>query len=128
MKRIACVLAWIVATGCFSVNHRLPENAYFGTLPGRQPAAGAPFQTESMKNWALAGLLPYSRWTTSDVVARQLGASATQPLQIRAIETVFTPLDVLISIVPGAFYGYYVWAPRTIRVSGSAAGSAGTAK
>ncbi len=128
MKRIAFVLACIGATGCFSVNHSLPENAYFGTLPARQPADGVPFETESMKNWALAGLLPYSGWTTSDVVARQLGPSANPPVQIRSIETVFSPLDVLISIVPGAFYGYYIWAPRTIRVSGSVAGSAGSAK
>lgn len=128
MKRIAIVLTLVGAAGCFSVNHQLPENAYFGTLPTRQPTGTVPFQTESMKNWALAGLLPYSPWTTSDVLARQLGPSATQQVQIRSIETVFAPLDVLVSIVPGAFYGYYVWAPRTIRVSGSAPGSVGTTK
>jgi hypothetical protein len=110
----------LAAAGCFSVQHRLPPNAYFGTLPkGAAVDAGVPFDDQTFKNWALAGLVPYSGWTSSDLLATQPGVGSAKAIQIRQIETIFSPLDVVISIVPGAFYGYYVWAPRTIHVAGA---------
>jgi len=119
MKRIAAMLAVLLTTGCFSVKHTLPAGAYFGTPPKPRSGSGTPFQVESMKNWFLSGLVPYTSYTTSNLLERQLGSKANGPLQIREIETVFTPLDFAISIVPGVLYGYYIWAPRSIKVSGS---------
>jgi hypothetical protein len=107
------------ATGCFSVQHTLPPNAYFGTLPrGASAEGGTPFEAQAHKNWGLAGLLPYSRWATPDLLAAQANLSNGKSVQIREIETIFDPFDVFISIVPGAFYGYYIWAPRSIHIVG----------
>ncbi len=105
-------------TGCFSLQHHLPPNAYFGTLPGAADAEGVAFEGEAFKSWTLAGLVPYSRWDSSDLLAAQAATDA-QNLRIREIETVFSPLDIVISLVPGTAVGvYYVWATRTVRVSG----------
>jgi hypothetical protein len=110
--------------GCFSLHHQLPPNAYFGTLPDGANEDGVAFESDGFKSWTLAGLMPYSRWDSSDLLAVQV-ASDAQAIRIREIETVFSPLDVVISVVPGTAVGlYYVWATRTIRVSGEVQGSA----
>jgi hypothetical protein len=106
--------------GCFSVRHELPANAYFGRLPKGAAAPGIPFETQVHKNWALSGLLPYSRWSTSDLLAAQPGVPTAGSVQIREIETIFDPWDVFVTVIPGAFYGYYVYAPRSLHVSGVA--------
>jgi hypothetical protein len=125
MKLIARTAALTVSialgtAGCFSVNHELPANAYFGTLPSGGAPPGIPFDRAARKNWALSGLLPYSRWDTSDLLASEPSVPTAGSVQIRMIETIFDPIDVFVTIVPGAFYGYYIWAPRTIHVSGVA--------
>lgn len=109
--------------GCFSLDHQLPPNAYFGTLPDGADEDGVAFESDGFKSWTLAGLMPYSRWDSSDLLAVQ-AASDAQAIRIREIETVFSPLDVVISVVPGTAVGlYYVWATRTIRVSGEVQGT-----
>jgi hypothetical protein len=105
--------------GCFSVQHELPPNAYFGRLPYVVATEDVAFEGEAFKSWALAGLMPYSDWGSSELLATQ-AVSDAQALRIGEIQTVFAPLDVVISIVPGTAAGlyYYAWATRTIRVSG----------
>ena len=121
----ACTLAVALAIavgnlGCFSLQHQLPPNAYFGKLPKGAKAEGVPFEGKAFKNWGLAGLVPYTRWGSPDLLSAQPAVRDAKEIQIREIETVFSPFDVAISIVPGMFYGYYVWATRTIRISGEA--------
>jgi hypothetical protein len=104
--------------GCFSLEHRLPPHAYFGQLPYGPYADGVEFEGEAFKSWTLAGLVPYTDWGSSDLLAAQAVTDA-QIIWIREIETVFSPLDVVLSIAPGTTTGvYYVWTTRTIRVSG----------
>lgn len=118
---VAVALA-VCSLGCFTLQHQLPPNAYFGQLPG-VAADGVAFEGEGLKSWTLAGLVPYSRWDSSDLLAPQ-AVSDAQALRIREIETVFSPLDVVISLVPGTAVGiYYVWATRTVRVSGEVQGA-----
>ena len=119
---LVAVAAAIGNLGCFSLQHHLPSNAYFGTLPDGADPGGVAFEGEAFKSWTLAGLVPYSGWDSSDLLAAQ-AASDAQAIRIREIETVFSPLDVVISIAPGTAAGvYYVWATRTIRVSGEVQG------
>ena len=128
MKPLARTFALALAValgsaGCFSVQHNLPPNAYFGTLPKGASASaaaepGIPFDTQARKNWALAGLFPYSGWGTPDLLAAQPNLGNGKLVQVRKIETIFDPVDVFVSIIPGAFYGYYLWAPRSIHIVG----------
>jgi hypothetical protein len=123
MKPFAWIATLAIALGsmgCFSLQHELPANAYFGTLPGGAAPPGIPFDRTARKNWALSGLIPYSRWSTSDLLAAEPSVPTAGSVQIREIETVFAPFDVAITIFPGSFYGYYFWATRTIHVSGVA--------
>lgn len=105
----------LAASGCFTVQHDLPDNAYFGTLPAKPGETRQPFRTEAMKNWALAGLVPYSSYDTGNLVE----PLAARRLEGVEVETRFSELDTLVWIVPGMFYGYYIWAPRTLSVSGT---------
>ena len=118
---LACALA-----GCFTVTHHLPPHSYFGKLPPTAGETVQPFQDSAMKNWLLAGLLPWSRFATNDLLAEQ-GAGPLR-YQNLEVETEFTALDTLIWIVPGQFYGYYVWAPRHIKVTGEAVRSGAAAR
>ena len=119
--RLLALAIAIGSAGCFSLQHELPPNAYFGTLPrGATGGTGVTFDDQTFKNWALAGLLPYTSWSTSQLLAEQPAVRDAKSIQIREIETVFSPFDVAVSIVPGAFYGYYVWATRTVHVTGIA--------
>jgi hypothetical protein len=109
-------------TGCmFSMTHQFPPNTQFGRRPEGATEAVA-VERSAMKNWLLAGLLPYSRFGTRDLVAdpgkdRQLGDVE--------VETGFNWLDTVIWVVPGFAYGYYVWAPRHVTVRGSVLEGAG---
>jgi hypothetical protein len=115
---IACV-----DLGCFSLEHRLPPNAYFGRPPYGLYAEGVGFEADASKSWALGGMLPYSDWSSAELLSAQ-GADAARTVSLREIETVFSPLDVVLQIVPGTAAGvYYVWATRTIRVSGEMRGA-----
>lgn len=101
------------STGCmFKVRHEIPLNAYVNPEPGGTRRTG--FEGESMKNWALAGLVPYSDFGTKNLVERRRG----REISSLSIETVFTGIDTLIWVVPGFAYGYYLWAPRHVRVHG----------
>ena len=113
-SKSSVLLLALLASGCFTMRHELPPGAHFGRRP--DASAGTPFERAASKNYALAGLIPYSDFNASQL----LGTPPAQPLELREIETVFSPFDVAVSIVPGLFYGYYVWAPRTVRVSGRA--------
>jgi hypothetical protein len=100
----------LALTGCFTMNHTFPPNTQFGRRPdgavGVRPAAD-----DGMKNYLLSGLLPWTSFGTKDL--------ATDPGQGRQladveVETKFNWLDIVIWIVPGQYYGYYVWAPRHV--------------
>lgn len=104
-----------LVTGCFTVQHELPENAYFGRLPSGSGEVRQPFQVEAMKNWWLSGLAPYSAFDTAELL-EPLDATRLEELQV---ETIFSELDTLVWIVPGFLYGYYIWAPRTLSVTGT---------
>jgi hypothetical protein len=122
--RLACTLGVGLALasgtlGCFSVRHELPPSAYFGRLPYVVETEDVAFEADAFKSWALAGMMPYGDWGSSELLAVQVVSDA-QTLRIGEIQTVFSPLDIVISIVPGTAAGlyYYAWATRTIRVSG----------
>jgi len=107
------------ATGClFTVRHELPPNAYFGKFPSQPHEKIHRFKDHGMKNWFLAGLGPYTRWSSKDLLEKN-GDGSHERIENLAIETRFGTLDTIIWVFPGFFYGYYVWAPRTVEVSGS---------
>lgn len=125
---VVTALFAIAATGCFSVSHKLPPHAYFGKLP-TQTAAGetrAGFERSAMKNWLIAGLIPWSSFSSDDLLEQ--GAPGVLRYEDLEVTTQFTALDTLIWIVPGQFYGYYVWAPRHITVKGEAVRSGAAAR
>jgi hypothetical protein len=103
------------ATGCFTVEHRLPPHSYFGQLPARPGEKATQFERHAMKNWYLAGLGAYSGFSTGDLVTDGPRIDRIESLEL---ETGFSKLDMLIWVIPGQAYGYYFWAPRTLRVRG----------
>lgn len=109
----------LLLSGClFTAKHELPPNAVFGKLP-RGPAAKVEhFEDDSMKNWALAGLVPYSGFSSRDLLAKQTSTPDARVENLE-IETRFGTLDTIVWVVPGFFYGYYLWAPRTVAVRGT---------
>jgi hypothetical protein len=100
----------LALTGCFTMNHTFPPNTQFGRRPdgavGVRPAAD-----EGMKNYLLSGLLPWTSFGTKDL-AENPGPG--RQLADVEVETKFNWLDIVIWIVPGQYYGYYVWAPRHV--------------
>jgi len=109
-------LCAFAAPGCFSVSHKLPPHAYFGKLPVAAGEASSEFERSAMKNWLLAGLIPWSRYSSDDLLAES--ASGVLRYQNLEVKTEFNWIDTIAWIVPGQFYGYYVWAPRHITVTG----------
>jgi hypothetical protein len=107
----------LLAAGCFSVEHRLPPRTYFGRLPHAAGDRVTPFERSGHKNYFLSGLFPYTGWNGGDLLQPEPGAGVRR-IENLQIETEFDAFDVAVSIVPGLAYGYYVWAPRSIRVSG----------
>lgn len=117
--RSAPILAVValIASGCmFKVNHVLPPHTYMGRAPAGDGGMKRDFDRQGMKNWALAGLVPYTRWGTGDLLR---SAGAVSRIEDLEVETRFSVVDTIVWVVPGFFYGYYVWAPRTIRVKGT---------
>jgi len=102
-------------TGCFTVQHQLPKGSYFGTLPAQAGERVTAFDSEASKNWFLAGLVPYTDFGVQDLAPAEGNAPRIQGLEV---ETRFSEFDVFISVIPGLFYGYYIWAPRTVRIKG----------
>lgn len=114
-RALLCLaLAW-AASGCFTVEYRLPPHTYFGKLPAQPGETARDFDREAMKNWFLAGLFPWSKFSAEDLMARD---GHTKRIESVELETRFSKLDTLIWFIPGQVYGYYVWAPRTLRVRG----------
>ena len=109
-------LCAVLSTGCFSVKHRLPPHAYFGTLPAAPGEQSSHFERSAMKNWLLAGLVPWSRFSSDNLLAES-GAGVIRYENL-VVETRFNVVDTIVWIVPGQFYGYYVWAPRHVSVTG----------
>lgn len=117
LSRIAVVGVCAFAfTGCFSVSHKLPPHAYFGTLPKAPTETSTSFERSAMKNWLLAGLIPWSRYSSDDLLEES--ASGVVRYENLQVKTEFNWIDTVAWIVPGQFYGYYVWAPRHITVKG----------
>ena len=115
-RQLLVMVALGLCSACFSVEHRLPPQTYFGQLPKGAGDQATTFKRAGHKNYFLAGFGPYSRWASRDLL---LADSPAKRIESVAIETKFDEFDVAISIVPGLFYGYYLWAPRSIRVSGT---------
>ncbi len=113
---VLAALCAVLSAGCFNVNHRLPPHAYFGTLPASPGETSTRFERSAMKNWLLAGLFPWSRFSSDNLLAES--ASGVIRYENLAVETRFSVIDTIIWLVPGQFYGYYVWAPRHVSVSG----------
>ena len=114
----AAVAIAALCTGCFTVQHELPPRSYFGTLPVaaseiRSPSK--PFDLEASKNWFLAGLVAYTDFGVKDLTPE---ADESVRFEGVEVETRFSEFDVFISIIPGLAYGYYIWAPRTVRIKG----------
>ena len=63
------------------------------------------------RNYLLSGLVPYTSFGTKDL-AKDPGPG--KQLADVEIETQFNWFDFVVSIVPGLYYGYYVWAPRHV--------------
>ena len=77
-------LCAVLSTGCFSVKHRLPPHAYFGTLPAAPGEHASHFERSAMKNWLLAGLVPWSRFSSDDLLAES-GAGTFEKLLDRPL-------------------------------------------
>jgi hypothetical protein len=106
---LAAALA-LALTGCFTMNHTFPPNTQFGRRP--EGAVGIrPVADDGMKNYMLSGLFPWSRFGTKDM-AKDPGPG--RQLADVEVETKFNWMDIVIWIVPGQYYGYYVWAPRHV--------------
>jgi hypothetical protein len=113
-RALLAILA-LGASGCFTVEYRLPPHTYFGQLPARSDEKAVDFDREAMKNWFLAGLFPWSKFSSDDLIAPDARVHRIESLEL---ETRFSGLDTLVWVIPGQFYGYYLWAPRTLRVRG----------
>jgi hypothetical protein len=112
LLRLALVAA---LAGCFTVEHRLPPHSYFGQLPPQPGETSTELDRHAMKNWYLAGLGSWSDFSDADLVETGPGVRRIESLEL---ETRFAPLDVLVWVIPGQVYGYYLWAPRTLRIRG----------
>lgn len=115
VRRLAPALAALLLlplAGCmFSMEHRFPEGTRFDRE--RDVRVVQRVDDSRMKNYLLAGLLPWTRFGTKDI-AKQPGDG--RHLTGTEVETTFNALDTVIWVVPGFFYGYYVWAPRHVGV------------
>jgi hypothetical protein len=103
-------------SGClFYMNHELPPNTTFGGHV-EKGARAQPSESSKLKPYLLAGLLPYPFFPTKDMLAPPRRG---QHLANVEIETQFNWFDTIVWVVPGFFYGYYVFAPRHATVRGN---------
>jgi hypothetical protein len=119
LRRLAASVAAVaLGSGCmFNMNHRFPPNTVFGGASS-QPANAQTlksFEESRMKNYLLAGLVPYTGFGTKDLAE---SPRQGQRLAVSEVETTFNALDTVIWVVPGFFYGYYIWAPRHVGMTG----------
>jgi hypothetical protein len=100
----------LTLSACFTMNHSFPPNTQFGRRP--EGAVGVRSVGDAgMKNYLLSGLVPYTSFGTKDLAKDPGAGRALADVQI---ETQFNWFDFVVSIVPGLYYGYYVWAPRHV--------------
>ena len=97
-------------SACFTMNHKFPPNTQFGRRPDGVVGVRS-VGDKGMKNYLLSGLVPYTSFGTKDL-AKDPGPG--KELADVQIETQFNWFDFVVSIVPGLYYGYYVWAPRHV--------------
>jgi hypothetical protein len=103
-------------SGClFYMNHELPPNTTFGGR-AEKGARVQPSENSKLKPYLLAGLLPYPFFPTKDMLPPPRHG---QHLANVEIETQFNWFDTIVWVVPGFFYGYYVFAPRHATVRGN---------
>lgn len=102
-------------SGClFYMNHELPPNTTFGGRPtGGERTQHA--EQSKLKPYLLAGLLPYPGFSTKNLLQPP---HRGQHLANVEIETQFNWFDTFVWVIPGFFYGYYVFAPRHATVRG----------
>jgi hypothetical protein len=115
MRRAATAALALMAgslSACFTMTHEFPANTTFGGASLQSPPVRT-IEDSSMKNWLIAGLIPWSKFDTDDMVGVP---PKGQHVAVSEVDTTFNELDTLIWIVPGQFYGYYVWAPRHVGV------------
>jgi hypothetical protein len=105
----------LAASGCFTVEHRLPARSYFGRLPAQPGESARAFEHSGMKNWFLAGLFAYTDFSSGSLIST--GGPVTR---IEGIElgTEFDTIDNIAWVIPGQVYGYYFWAPRHVSIRG----------
>lgn len=110
-RGLAALLALPLAGCMFAMEHRFPEGTRFDQE--RDVRVVRRVDDSAMKNYLLAGLLPWTHYGTKDLVGEP---GPGRHLSSTSVETTFNALDTVIWIVPGFFYGYYVWAPRHVGV------------
>jgi hypothetical protein len=115
-RPLLAVLLSSQLTGClFYMNHELPPNTRFGG-PQERGSSARSAEKSKLKPYLLAGLLPYPGFPTKNLLAPP---PAGQHLSNVEIETEFNAFDAFVWVIPGFFYGYYVFAPRHAKVRGS---------
>jgi hypothetical protein len=114
-RPLLAVLLSTQLTGClFYMNHELPPNTTFGGP--REPGSSVHAAEKSkLKPYLLAGLLPYPGFATRNLLPPRSGQHLTNV----EIETEFNAFDTFVWVIPGFFYGYYVFAPRHAKVRGN---------
>jgi hypothetical protein len=117
VRTLGVVFLAASVSGCFfKANHNLPPRSYFGHLPRSEEERTRPFEKHGMKNWAVNGLVSYSGWGAKDLIST---SPAVRRVEDLAIETRFSAIDTVVWVIPGFFWGYVFWAPRTIEVEGN---------
>jgi hypothetical protein len=114
VRIIGATTLTVVLSGCFTMSHTFPPNTQFGHRPAGSVSVQK-VQDSGMKNYFLSGLFPYTSFGTKDL-AKDPGPG--RELADVKIETQFNWFDFIVSIVPGLYYGYYVWAPRHVGYEG----------
>ena len=117
MKILRAALALTLSVsvlGCFTMHHTFPPNTQFGRRPDGAVAVEK-VEDYGMKNYLISGFLPWTSFGTKNL-AKDPGPG--RELADVEVETKFNWFDFIISIVPGLYYGYYVWAPRHVYFDG----------
>jgi hypothetical protein len=115
LRPFLALLLSVPLSGClFYMNHELPPNTRFGGTAERGARAQL-VESSKLKPYLLAGLLPYPGFATKDMLAPPRKGTHLSNVEI---ETRFNWFDTIVWVVPGFFYGYYVFAPRHATVRG----------
>ncbi len=115
IRAALAVLLSVALSGCFTMTHTFPPNTQFGHRPDGSVSVKH-VEDYGMKNYLLSGFLPWTSFGTKNL-AKDPGPG--RELADVEIMTRFNWFDFIISIVPGLYYGYYVWAPRHVYFEGT---------